>query len=74
MCGHKKNNNFFSGYINEAGTLNLKRFEKFMEKLAEIDIKNFEEIHDDLMYFESKTGRKAIAHDPVSVSHQFFES
>ncbi|XP_044268734.1 5'-3' exoribonuclease 1 isoform X2 [Tribolium madens] len=54
------------GYINEAGTLNLERFEKFMKKLADIDIKNFEEIQDDLLYFERKTGRKATAHVPVS--------
>ncbi|XP_008193749.1 5'-3' exoribonuclease 1 isoform X2 [Tribolium castaneum] len=54
------------GYINEAGTLNLERFEKFMKKLADVDIKNFEEIQDDLTYFERKTGRKATAHLPVS--------
>ncbi|RZC39325.1 5'-3' exoribonuclease 1 like, partial [Asbolus verrucosus] len=52
------------GYINEAGTLNLERFEKFMKKLAEIDVKNFEEIQDDLQYMQMKTGRKHPGHVP----------
>ncbi|VEN63064.1 unnamed protein product [Callosobruchus maculatus] len=54
------------GYINEAGTLNLPRFEKFMQSLSAIDFENFEEIRDDLLYMESKTGRKPISHSKVS--------
>ncbi|XP_063901508.1 5'-3' exoribonuclease 1 isoform X2 [Zophobas morio] len=54
-----------NGYINEAGTLNLERFEKFMKKLANIDQKNFEETQDDLLYMERKTGRKQTFHTPV---------
>lgn len=48
----------FIGYINEAGILNLERFELFMQKLGEIDIQNFEEVKEDLFYFRQKTGRK----------------
>ncbi|XP_032684890.1 5'-3' exoribonuclease 1 isoform X3 [Odontomachus brunneus] len=48
----------FEGYINEAGTLNLNRFEKFMERLSRLDLKQFNEHYADLKYFESKTGRK----------------
>lgn len=59
---------FYLGYINEGGTLNLQRFEKFMKKLADIDLKNFEEIQDDLTYMKSKTGRKFQYHTPVKVS------
>ncbi|XP_076269715.1 5'-3' exoribonuclease pacman [Rhynchophorus ferrugineus] len=54
------------GYINEAGTLNLVRFEKFMQTLANIDLENFEEIRDDLLYMEAKTGRKQNAFSKVS--------
>ncbi|XP_011151267.1 5'-3' exoribonuclease 1 isoform X2 [Harpegnathos saltator] len=48
----------FEGYINETGTLNLNRFEKFMERLSRLDVKQFNEHYADLKYFESKTGRK----------------
>ncbi|CAH1131010.1 unnamed protein product [Ceutorhynchus assimilis] len=56
------------GYINEGGTLNLARFEKFMQKLSAFDTGNFEEIRGDLDWMESKTGRKATAHSQVSTS------
>ncbi|KAL3283158.1 hypothetical protein HHI36_006310 [Cryptolaemus montrouzieri] len=46
------------GYINEGGSLNLKRFESLMKKLGEIDVQNFDEVRDNLLYMESKTGRK----------------
>ncbi|XP_057341540.1 5'-3' exoribonuclease 1 isoform X1 [Microplitis mediator] len=46
------------GYINEAGKLNLERFEKFMEQLAHIDVDHFAETLADLKYFEGKTGRR----------------
>ncbi|KAK9879471.1 hypothetical protein WA026_006540 [Henosepilachna vigintioctopunctata] len=46
------------GYINEGGILNLERFEVFMKKLSELDIQNFEEIRENLLYMEAKTGRK----------------
>ncbi|KAK0166620.1 hypothetical protein PV327_004112 [Microctonus hyperodae] len=45
------------GYINEAGQLNLVRFEKFMERLAVTDVEHFTENLADLKYFEGKTGR-----------------
>ncbi|EZA57402.1 hypothetical protein DMN91_008681 [Ooceraea biroi] len=46
------------GYINEAGTLKLDRFEKFMEKLSRLDVEQFNEYYTDLKFFESKTGRR----------------
>ncbi|XP_033221729.1 5'-3' exoribonuclease 1 isoform X2 [Belonocnema kinseyi] len=47
-----------TGYINEAGTLNLERFEKFMERLSLFDVEQFGEAYADLKYFEGKTGRR----------------
>ncbi|XP_076050628.1 5'-3' exoribonuclease 1-like isoform X2 [Oratosquilla oratoria] len=38
------------GYLNEGGTLNLKRFEKFMAKLTQFDRDKFDEINADLKY------------------------
>uniref|UniRef100_A0A8D8T5E3 5'-3' exoribonuclease 1 n=1 Tax=Cacopsylla melanoneura TaxID=428564 RepID=A0A8D8T5E3_9HEMI len=46
------------GYINEDGLLNLKRFEKFMTKLASFDFEQFREKYADLQYLETKTGKK----------------
>ncbi|XP_043280589.1 5'-3' exoribonuclease 1 [Venturia canescens] len=46
------------GYINEAGTLNLERFEKFMERLSQVDTDQFMEHLADLKYFEAHTGRR----------------
>ncbi|XP_074029903.1 5'-3' exoribonuclease pacman isoform X2 [Leptinotarsa decemlineata] len=57
-----------NGYINEAGALNLERFELFMEKLGQLDLDNFEEIRDDLLYMEEKTGRKYKGHSKVSTN------
>ncbi|KAK9681238.1 Xrn1 helical domain [Popillia japonica] len=48
----------FDGYINESGTLNLTRFEKFMQTLASIDLDSFQEQYADIKYFEMKTGRR----------------
>lgn len=58
--------NSILGYINEGGNLNLSRFEKFMQQLANFDLDNFDEIRDDITYMESKTGRKFDAHMKVS--------
>lgn len=46
------------GYLNENGHLNLKHFEKYMEKLAEFDREHFSDIFVDLKWFESKVGNK----------------
>lgn len=43
-----------AGYLNEGGKLNLKRFEKFMDAMSEIDRELFREKYQDLMYMESK--------------------
>ncbi|XP_077990094.1 5'-3' exoribonuclease 1-like [Glandiceps talaboti] len=42
------------GYINEGGTLNLKRFEAYLQKLSQFDRDKFSEVSVDLKYFESK--------------------
>ncbi|RZF36429.1 hypothetical protein LSTR_LSTR010849 [Laodelphax striatellus] len=47
------------GYINENGTLNLIRFQKYMERLSNFDYNTFKDHFTDLKYFEQKTGRKA---------------
>lgn len=39
-----------------------------MQKLSAFDFDNFQEIRDDLLYMEAKTGRKETAHSKVSVS------
>ncbi|XP_067006470.2 5'-3' exoribonuclease 1 [Anabrus simplex] len=44
------------GYINEGGTLNLPRFQKYMEKLAAFDIAQFRDVYADLKYLEGKRG------------------
>ncbi|XP_049842599.1 5'-3' exoribonuclease 1 [Schistocerca gregaria] len=46
------------GYINEAGDLNLKRFEQFMQRLATFDVDQFRDTYADLREFEMKTGRR----------------
>ncbi|CAH2075536.1 unnamed protein product, partial [Iphiclides podalirius] len=46
------------GYINEAGDLNLIRFETFMQELSKIDKEKFQDTYTDLKYFEAKTGRR----------------
>lgn len=42
-----------SGYMNEAGKLNLERFEQFMRKLGEVDRDLFREHYSDLKGFEA---------------------
>ncbi|KAG7299899.1 hypothetical protein JYU34_016922 [Plutella xylostella] len=51
------------GYINEAGELNLKRFEIFMQELAKLDKEKFQDTYADLKYFEAKTGRRPNANE-----------
>ncbi|XP_057713871.1 5'-3' exoribonuclease 1 [Corythoichthys intestinalis] len=46
------------GYLNENGHLNLRNFEKYLEKLSEFDREHFSEIFVDLKWFESKVGNK----------------
>ncbi|XP_037537485.1 5'-3' exoribonuclease 1 [Nematolebias whitei] len=46
------------GYLNENGHLNLRNFEKYMEKLSEFDREHFSEVFVDLKWFESKIGNK----------------
>ncbi|XP_070562062.1 5'-3' exoribonuclease 1-like isoform X2 [Ptychodera flava] len=42
------------GYINEAGTLNLKRFEQYLQKLSQFDRDKFSQTSVDLKYFKGK--------------------
>lgn len=42
------------GYLNEKGTLNLKRFQKFMETLANFDYDQFRDTYADIKYLEGK--------------------
>ncbi|CAK6970920.1 '-3' exoribonuclease 1 isoform X1 [Scomber scombrus] len=46
------------GYLNENGHLNLRNFEKYLEKLAEFDREHFSDVFVDLKWFESKVGNK----------------
>uniref|UniRef100_A0A8D3DRS6 5'-3' exoribonuclease 1 n=1 Tax=Scophthalmus maximus TaxID=52904 RepID=A0A8D3DRS6_SCOMX len=46
------------GYLNENGHLNLRTFEKYLEKLAEFDREHFNDVFVDLKWFESKVGNK----------------
>lgn len=46
------------GYLNENGHLNLRNFEKYLEKLAEFDREHFNNVFVDLKWFESKIGNK----------------
>ncbi|KAK2895723.1 5'-3' exoribonuclease 1 isoform X2 [Channa argus] len=46
------------GYLNENGHLNLRNFEKYLEKLSEFDREHFNEVFVDLKWFESKVGNK----------------
>ncbi|TST47708.1 5'-3' exoribonuclease 1 [Bagarius yarrelli] len=48
------------GYLNENGFLNLARFEKYLEKLAEFDREHFSDVFVDLKWFESKVGNKYV--------------
>lgn len=53
------------GYLNENGLLNLPRFEKFMERLAQIDYDHFNDVYADTKWLESRHGRKRL------VEHEF---
>lgn len=48
------------GYLNENGTLNLPRFEKFMERLALIDRDHFSDMNADLKWLEDKARRMKV--------------
>ncbi|XP_022099990.1 5'-3' exoribonuclease 1-like [Acanthaster planci] len=47
------------GYINEHGTLNLPRFEKYLVHLSKFDREKFEETFSDLSFFAGKTDIRA---------------
>ncbi|XP_053211883.1 5'-3' exoribonuclease 1-like [Panonychus citri] len=45
------------GYLNHQGKLNLRNFQKFLHKLSEIDVENFNEMNADFKYLDSKTSK-----------------
>ncbi len=49
-----------AGYLNENGTLNLARFEKYITKLAEHDVEQFRDNYADLKWLEGKLGGKPV--------------
>ncbi|KAK2584112.1 hypothetical protein KPH14_006553 [Odynerus spinipes] len=56
------------GYINEAGTLRLDRFEVFMKRLSDIDIEQFTEHYCDLKYFEAKLNKNRYPENEGQIS------
>ena len=52
--------------MNENGELNLSRFEKYLEKLAEHDVEQFRDGYADLKWLEGKLGGKAVNEDAVN--------
>lgn len=59
----------FLGYINESGSLNLARFEKFLAALSEFETEQFRDQLDDIKWFESKTGRRRFGKKAELVSN-----
>ncbi|XP_066903342.1 5'-3' exoribonuclease 1 [Halyomorpha halys] len=59
------------GYINDYGTLNLERFEKYLTKLAEIELDNFRDIQADIKYLESKSGKKLLSDETDEAISKF---
>ena len=49
------------GYINESGTLNLRRFEALLAVLSERELEHFDNIYSDAKWLEGKTARKTSA-------------
>ena len=53
----EENSNWFYvqiGYIQDAGYLNLDRFEKFLEALSKVEYEEFEDHFADMKWFQSK--------------------
>jgi len=49
------------GYINNRGTLHLKRFEQFLAALSIREMDRFEEIYSDNKWLEGKTAKRTSA-------------
>lgn len=58
------------GYLNDAGRLNLSRFEVFMDEMSEVDRELFREKYEDLKYMESKYVRliRLVGETQISLS------
>lgn len=59
------------GYINDYGNLNLERFEKYLTKLAEIELDNFRDIQADIKYLESKAGKHLLGDETDEALSKF---
>ncbi|CAH1395383.1 unnamed protein product [Nezara viridula] len=59
------------GYINDYGTLNLERFEKYLTKLAEMELDNFRDIQADIKYLESKSGKSLLSDETDDALSKF---
>lgn len=73
----KKLIEFYLGYINEGGKLNLPRLESYLETLGQFDKEFFNERYDDLKFLETKHNQgyvcSVIAYLTIcSVVHTFF--
>lgn len=53
--------------MNEQGTLNLRRFQKFMETLANFDYDQFRDTYADLKFLEGKRAANTTSSNKVSL-------
>ncbi|CAN7987458.1 unnamed protein product, partial [Ixodes pacificus] len=58
------------GYINEQGTLNLERFEKFLKRLSQFDYEKFTDVQADQKFLESKRAAATAPNGVVSQDSQ----
>ncbi|EEC10068.1 pacman protein, putative [Ixodes scapularis] len=58
------------GYINEQGTLNLERFEKFLKRLSQFDYEKFTDVQADQKFLESKRTAATAPNGVVSQDSQ----
>lgn len=66
---NRKKNSNFSGYLNEQGTLNLKRFQQFMETLANFDYDQFRDTYADIKFLEGKRTANITTSNKVGLFH-----
>ena len=59
------------GYINEAGHLNLARFEQFMIALSKCELEKFDDIYFDSKWLEGKTAKKTNGRTEVRTAQSF---
>ena len=57
-----------AGYLQENGTINLRRMEAYLSVLAKNDIDNFSDQYADIKWLESKKGGKAFNEEAASAA------